>query len=365
VSQAKSAAPTLIQDLYAHNDWANGKLFELADALDDAQLDAPLEMGFGSLRATLHHMLAAERLWLDRWQGKPWAPLPTDAHQVTLHDLAAGFQAVASERDKLIAAETDDGYRRVVSYQNTQRQGFQHRLRELLIHVANHAVHHRSQALHFLKRCRRTIPGGLDYLFYRIAHPTVPSDPESVDRVRKRGLEAGSSVIEPPVFDTEILGRLCQYGNWAMDTVLSLARTQSTAQLEQTFDIGVGGLRRTLFHLCEAEQWWYANWTQGPSAFQQLPADLPFGEFIDVWRSTAQRRDDWFRQQSPQTLAEQVTATPGGTPVQFRLGESVLQLCCHGTHHRAQAINMLRRLGTDPPAIDYVVWLRGPGALSA
>ena len=39
------------------------------------------------------------------------------------------------------------------------------------------------------------------------------------------------------------------------------------------------------------------------------------------------------------------------------LGETILQVISHGTHHRAQANVRLRALGVDPPIIDYIFWL--------
>ena len=53
-----------------------------------------------------------------------------------------------------------------------------------------------------------------------------------------------------------------------------------------------------------------------------------------------------------------VSVTAGGPTTRFRVTESLLQLCGHGTHHRSQCLNMLRRLDVPPPAIDFVVWLR-------
>jgi uncharacterized damage-inducible protein DinB len=38
----------------------------------------------------------------------------------------------------------------------------------------------------------------------------------------------------------------------------------------------------------------------------------------------------------------------------------LLQLCYHATHHRAQAVNILRRLGTQAPELDYMMRIREP-----
>lgn len=354
---------TLIHDLYAYHDWANEKLLTLSEGLSDAELDAQQPMGMGSLRATLYHMAFAERLWLDRWQSKPWAPLNHEPGGISLTKLADQFRVVAVERNALLDTESTSDYSRVVDYMNSAREPFRHRLRELLVHVVNHAIHHRSQALNFLRPWGRKATGGLDYLFYRLARPTVASDAESIALLKKHGLEMLEQIHPAPSYNAEVIRRYCAYGNWSMATLLELARPLSDAQLDQPFEMGVGSLRKTLQHICDAEQWWYQNWTGNPGSFPKADATVPFGEFIGTWTDTATRRDQWLAEKSVADFAEIVSATPGGAKVNFRLGESVLQLCGHGTHHRAQAINMMRRLGQKTPPSDYVVWLRGPGAL--
>jgi uncharacterized damage-inducible protein DinB len=42
----------------------------------------------------------------------------------------------------------------------------------------------------------------------------------------------------------------------------------------------------------------------------------------------------------------------------FPLGVTMLQLCCHGTHHRAQLLNMLRRLEARVPELSYITMAR-------
>jgi uncharacterized damage-inducible protein DinB len=45
------------------------------------------------------------------------------------------------------------------------------------------------------------------------------------------------------------------------------------------------------------------------------------------------------------------------TPERFGRGTAMVHIATHGMHHRAQALNMLRRLGvTDLPELDAVAW---------
>ena len=60
--------------LFVHNDWARDKLLALASGLSDEELDRAVDMGLGSLRATLGHLRGAGRVWLERCRGRPAAP---------------------------------------------------------------------------------------------------------------------------------------------------------------------------------------------------------------------------------------------------------------------------------------------------
>lgn len=54
-------------------------------------------------------------------------------------------------------------------------------------------------------------------------------------------------------------------------------------------------------------------------------------------------------------LQGEVSAEPiPGKPLFFRLGETILQICFHGTHHRAQALNMLRHAGKTDLRLDFI-----------
>src|SRR5215831_15469639 len=101
------SATATISELFRHNDWAIERLLAAASDLSDAALDRPLELGSGSLRKTLHHHWAAERLWLDRWVGvlkpkfvEPEAGLP-------IAELAGRCKKTAAERNAWLAQRND------------------------------------------------------------------------------------------------------------------------------------------------------------------------------------------------------------------------------------------------------------------
>jgi uncharacterized damage-inducible protein DinB len=118
-----------------------------------------------------------------------------------------------------------------------------------------------------------------------------------------------------------------------------------------------------LLHIRDGEQWWLENWTHGPAReFPKLPQTTAIVEAQELFRETAHGRNGYMVRLLDCDLDRRVTVwvTPA-RQLSFTLGESMLQVCSHGTHHRAQAVNMLRHAGAAKPELDYAEWfaLRG------
>lgn len=326
-----------IGELFRHNDWARDRVLAACTGLDDAQLDRKFEMGIGSLRGTLHHVWAAERIWLDRWVEKPDVRFQEPESGISVAELGRRYRETAAERDELLIRIGHDGLRRRITYTNLRGQTLSFPIGDMAMHVANHGVHHRAQTLNMLKQLG-VAPPKIDYIFMR--------------------LEAGSPT--DAALEADTLGEYFRYGDWAMARVLKFASALAAAQLDHPFDMGLGSLRRTLLHIRDAEQWWFENWSgNGSVGIKATPETTSITELQQLFSETARRRNHLLGETGGPDLRRLVSAEPSaGRKFTFALGETMIQLCCHGTHHRAQAINMLRRLGTKPPEMDYLVWMR-------
>ncbi len=356
------SARSVLAELYDYNDWANGRVLRLCDGLSDELLDAPREMGFGSLRATLFHILAAERVWLDRWIGRPRKALETDPDGMSVEQLATALREVSRERAALIEREEATRFERTVNYADSRGTPFAHRIGDLLLHVANHGTYHRAQALHFLKQHGRTAPAGLDYLFYKLARPDIEQSPEAVEALRGFGLEVAGGPGREVRFERGVIERYVSYGDWAFTTVLESAKqVAEDSLLDFDYRMGLGTIRRNLLHMYDAEWWWLRNWTEGGHApFERLPETTALEELGQRWNVVAAQRNAYLASLDPVAAREIVEVSVGPSPpMKYRIVESLLQLCGHGTHHRAQVVNMIRRSGVTPPAIDVIVWIRG------
>lgn len=358
----------MLRAYYDHHEWAIGRVLRLCDGLTEAQLDAPREMGremgMGSLRATLFHILAAEQFWMKRWKGISTGAFPLDPAGISIGQLETGFAASAEERRAFMELEAKTDYNRLVRYVHSNGTAYEQKVGDLLLHVCNHAVHHRAQVLNYLKGFDRKVPGGLDFLFYKMAHPSTPQAPESLAAFQHYGLEVDGDPSGQVPFEKRRIQNYFAYGDWALGELLSSAKSLAleklAAWLDTSYNMGLDTPRKTFLHLLDAEDWWVRNWTIGISTFDKLPETTSLEEFEAKWHKNAAKRNDFIAKLDSASAQRVVTVKPSGPPLDFRVVESLLQLCCHGTHHRAQILNMLRQAGAELPKIDYVVWDRLP-----
>lgn len=131
-----------------YNRWANQRLYAAAAAVPDADYRADNGAFFGSLHATLNHLVVTDRIWMRRLSGD--GPIHTRLDEIVHDDIRSLWTARQAE-DARIAAFVDglDEERLAgsVSYTTiTQPQTITQPLGAALAHVFNHQTHHRGQA---------------------------------------------------------------------------------------------------------------------------------------------------------------------------------------------------------------------------
>lgn len=349
---------SIIQDLFDYNDWANRRIFNLCEGLTDAQLDQPREMGFGTLRNTVFHNLEAEKLWLERWLGEPWRPLQPAAAGMPVMEIAEQASDIARRRNELLAVEEESSFARKVQFQDSGQKDYCFEIGYLMNHVANHGIHHRAQALSYLRSFDVHVPAGLDYLFWKLSRPSCELPHDSLEPLRAYGLEAAVEQGHAPRFDRGRIESYFAYNDWAMALVMEAAQAASDSQLDHVFEMGMGSVRKNLQHMIDAERWWLLNWKSDRAAFPRGEEPRSLGEMVEQFASVRQQRDAFVKTLDEHTSDRVVYVTAGGPETCFRVTESLLQLCGHGTHHRAQCVNMLRQLEIPVGGIDLIIWAR-------
>lgn len=163
-----------IRTILRYSDWANGRAIAAAEPLGDDALDRTFEMGVGSLRRTLIHILNGESVWLARWrQLEPaW---PSESEQVSPTEVGRRLAAMYPERDAFLATLRDTDLARVQRYRDSRGSLFDATLGDMLFQACNHSIHHRAQAVNML----RHVGAGLVELDYMVWLRRPTADPSS------------------------------------------------------------------------------------------------------------------------------------------------------------------------------------------
>ena len=82
-----------VRSLYAYNAWANSQVLDAAAALSEDERSSELGASFGSVEGNLWHLLSAQSVWLSRWTGAEFSPIPPPQGAGALDGLRHGFES--------------------------------------------------------------------------------------------------------------------------------------------------------------------------------------------------------------------------------------------------------------------------------
>ncbi|HWG59895.1 MAG TPA: DinB family protein [Candidatus Acidoferrales bacterium] len=158
--------PEDIREVYEYNAWANRRVLDACGQLSGEQFTRALGASYPSVRDTLQHIMLAEWVWSERWQGRSPSAYPAETF-ADLSALRARWQAIASELLARVRALTPEELERSLDYRNMKGHTFSSPVREVLLHVANHGTYHRGQVTIMLRQLGAT-PVATDLIgFYR------------------------------------------------------------------------------------------------------------------------------------------------------------------------------------------------------
>jgi uncharacterized damage-inducible protein DinB len=152
--------------LARYNAWANRRVYQACEALSAAEYLRERASSFGSLHATLNHILVADRIWIARIEGQTPPNLKLD--QILYADLIGLKIARLAEDDRIrnvVAGIRGARLDQPLEYRNSRGDRFETPLRLVLAHFFNHQTHHRGQ-VHCLLSQTDLPPPPLDFLWF-------------------------------------------------------------------------------------------------------------------------------------------------------------------------------------------------------
>ena len=153
---------TLKQHL-AYSAWASRRLVEAAAKLSEAELTRDFGTADKSVLGTLVHVFAADRVWLGRVRGHVPARFIDLDRDMKMSVLETDWPAVLAGWQEYLDSLAD--VTAPISYKDLKGNAYTTPLWQIVLHVVNHATHHRGQAAGFL-RTMGHVPPPLDLIFY-------------------------------------------------------------------------------------------------------------------------------------------------------------------------------------------------------
>ena len=141
-----------IRLLYDYNAWANHRLFDACESLTPEQFTRDMHASFPSVRDTLVHILGAECLWLERFQGRAPTQLLSVADFPTLGDIHRRSMQTEADLLKFVGGLTGEDFARVYDFRTTAGELYPSPLWQALQHLVNHGSYHRGQVTAFLRQ---------------------------------------------------------------------------------------------------------------------------------------------------------------------------------------------------------------------
>ncbi len=163
-----------IKVLYAYNAWATNRVFEALAEVPEELCMVDLKASHGGIHGAMTHLIAAEKIWVSRWEGKPEASLLLARDVPSLAALKQIWEDVASRTARFVAKLDDRKLQSSFEYTSTEGKRYTHTYQQTLQHLVNHSTYHRGQ-IAILMRQVGAQPVATDLIdFYRRTAQPVP-----------------------------------------------------------------------------------------------------------------------------------------------------------------------------------------------
>lgn len=141
-----------IRSLFDFLRWGDVTMLDAASSLPDEEYYKERNISIGSIHKLLVHAMAAEWLWLQRWQGRPVSRIEDHTDYPTRQDLANRWPVVHLALTQYLDQQTDKTLAAPLSYKTAKGEEVGGPLGDFLFHIADHGTYHRGQLNTMIKQ---------------------------------------------------------------------------------------------------------------------------------------------------------------------------------------------------------------------
>jgi len=160
-----------------------------------------------------------------------------------------------------------------------------------------------------------------------------------------------------------VIHEFYDYGYWARDRQLEACRPLTEQQFLQPLGNSFSSVRDTLAHLVGSEWVWLQRWqgrspARGDKDLHEFAAkNFPTLESVhDRWLTVERNVREHLKGLEEEQLGEALTyVNLAGETFSYPRWRTILHVANHATYHRGQITTLLRQLGAEPAAVDFLV----------
>jgi uncharacterized damage-inducible protein DinB len=148
-----------------YTDWASRRIVDSAASLSEEELNRDFKHSDKSVLGTLVHIFAADRVWIQRVKGAPITGFIDPEKDFQMSVLRNEWPAILQQWHDLAAGLSDEAAGRKIQYKDLKGNSYETPLWQIILHVVNHATHHRGQVSAMIRAMGHT-PPPVDLIYY-------------------------------------------------------------------------------------------------------------------------------------------------------------------------------------------------------
>lgn len=152
--------------LHAYSSWATNKIFETLSSLTQEQYTHGMNSSHGGIHGTMVHLVGAEKVWLERFQGSP-QPFLSENPPSTMSELRNIWENVGFDTAKWLGTMSDRRLSETFTMKTLKGETFTHQFGQAFQHLINHSSYHRGQIVTLLRQLGVKPPATDMIVFFR------------------------------------------------------------------------------------------------------------------------------------------------------------------------------------------------------
>lgn len=156
-----------LQQIANYNYWADSKVIEWLQLINDQQWDQVIASSFSSIRETAIHIVSAEKYWVDHWTQTPDPKFFSMEFKGIKSELIEIWKRSSADFSNCVESYPVANHSQAVNFKYPKSGGIgQMAFWQTVVHAINHSTYHRGQLVTLFRQAGFVNMSSLDMATY-------------------------------------------------------------------------------------------------------------------------------------------------------------------------------------------------------